>query len=206
MKSTHILILFIGCILITVFIIVKIISPDEIIIADNQNLTKMTLNETQTTIEPRIRESAIAGSWYPADKEELKDLLNNYLDNSDTKDLGRIHALICPHAGYIYSGKIAALGYQQLKDRRYTKVIILAPSHHISLKGASIPNYTHYNTPLGSVKVSDISRKLAHETSLIQTVEKAHIKEHSLEIQLPLLQLTQDEFEIIPILVVSNMF
>jgi len=112
---------------------------------------------------------------------------------------GTIKALIVPHAGYRFSGQIAATAFKQLEDD-YETIIILAPSHTSNFIGASIPSFTHYQTPLGSIKISKKAKSLLKE-KLFQSHPTAHIKEHDIEIELPFLQTVLKDFEIIPVLI-----
>ncbi len=146
-----------------------------------------------------MRESAIAGSWYPGNREVLGNMLNGFLNNVDEQEADDLRALICPHAGYAYSGQVAAYSYRQVKEKKFSKVIIMAPSHQYPLQGVSISNYTHYRTPLGDAPVSTEAREMLAETDLIKTVDGAHIREHSAEIQIPFLQVTLKDFTIIPL-------
>ncbi len=149
-----------------------------------------------------VRESVIAGSWYPGKKEDLIKLIDSFLRNTDNAGLKDIKALIAPHAGYTYSGQVAAWAYKQIAGRKYKKVIILAPSHHVGFRGASIPGYTHFETPMGEVKVSGIAESMKKESKLIQSIDLIEEKEHSLEIQLPFLQkVLNSDFELIPAVV-----
>jgi AmmeMemoRadiSam system protein B/AmmeMemoRadiSam system protein A len=158
----------------------------------------MTVNETP---EKRIRQSVIAGSWYPGSQEELSGMLDGFLGNAKKEELGEVKAVISPHAGYIYSGQVAAFGFKQVEGRDYRRVIILAPTHHYPLNGASVPNYTHYETPLGEVRVSSLAWELREESRLVSSIPGAHSEEHSAEIEIPFLQKTLTDFEIIPIIV-----
>jgi AmmeMemoRadiSam system protein B/AmmeMemoRadiSam system protein A len=152
--------------------------------------------------DKRVRESVIAGSWYPGKKEDLTKLIDSFLGNADNIGLKDIRALIVPHAGYAYSGQVAAHAYKQVAGKEYKKVMILAPSHLVGFAGASIPNYTHFETPMGEVKVSSVAGLLKKESKLIQSLDLIEEKEHSLEIQLPFLQKALPAgFELIPIVV-----
>lgn len=150
-----------------------------------------------------VRKSVIAGSWYPGRKKELAAMVDGFLNNAKLEDVGKIKALIAPHAGYIYSGQVAAFSYKQIKDEggKYKKVIILAPTHHVSFRGASIVDKTHYQTPLGDVKISEVVNVMKGESKLIFSIPEVDAREHSLEIQLPFLQRVLKEFEIIPLVV-----
>jgi len=146
-----------------------------------------------------IREPAFAGSWYPGDKEALNKTVSGYLNKVKKADLnGTIRAIIVPHAGYIYSGQVAAVSFKQLEDI-YSTVFLLGPSHSYPLRGMAITNATHYRTPLGEVKISDKANDML--IAGLKINNEADAKEHSLEIELPFLQVQLKKFELIPIVV-----
>ena len=148
----------------------------------------------------KIREPVVAGSWYPGDKVTLKAAVKKYLDNVKKAELnGTIKAVIVPHAGYRFSGQVAAAAFKQLNNN-YETVILMGPSHAYPLNDASILNVTHYKTPLGEIPLSKKVKGILKE-DLIKTVPEADAQEHSLEIELPFLQETLTNFELIPILV-----
>jgi MEMO1 family protein len=149
----------------------------------------------------RIRKSVIAGSWYPGEEEELSSMLEGFLFNAEKQNVGSVKVLVAPHAGYIYSGQVAAYAYKQIEGLGYKKVIVLAPTHHVRFEGASIVDKTHFRTPLGDVKISDETFGLPKESNLIHKVALADEKEHSLEIQLPFLQKVLGKFELVPIII-----
>jgi len=153
----------------------------------------------------KVRPAAKAGSWYERNPESLRKTLKGYFQAAKTDGRkGRVRALISPHAGYSYSGPTAAIGYKALKGSKYKRVIVLAPSHYAHFSGGSIADVTHYETPLGRIpldrKACDALLKIEHFT----TVPSAHTSEHSLELQLPFLQMMlKDGFELIPIVISS---
>jgi len=147
-----------------------------------------------------IRESVIAGSWYPGRREVLESQIDKYLTEAKKEDSTGLIALISPHAGYIYSGPVAASAYKQLEGRRFNTVIIIAPSHHVAIKGASVYNRGAFRTPLGLVEVDvELSNKLIEANPDFYFHEGAHKDEHSLEIQLPFLQRLLGSFKMVPI-------
>ena len=151
-----------------------------------------------------VREPAVAGRFYPDSKAELSKKINNYLDKALIESLpGKPIAIIVPHAGYQYSGAVAAYGYKAIKDYKYKKVIVLAPSHYSRYRGASILDVDAYKTPLGLVKLNHgICNNLINNPPFIGTFKNAHKREHSLETQLPFLQtVLGDDFELIPLLI-----
>lgn len=149
--------------------------------------------------EQKIRNPAVAGSWYPSGKLDAENAIKGYLDNVKYGEIENIKAMIVPHAGWRASGQVAATAFKQLKDD-YKTIILIGPSHTASFKGASITDFTHYKTPLGIIKVSDKAKEMLKEPAFTAH-PTAHIKEHSLEIELPFLQTVLTDFEIIPIII-----
>ncbi|MHC4307592.1 MAG: AmmeMemoRadiSam system protein B [Planctomycetota bacterium] len=151
-----------------------------------------------------VREPAVAGRFYPDSEAELSEKINNYLDKALIESLpGKPVAIISPHAGYQYSGAVAAYGYKAIKDHGYKRVIVLAPSHYARYRGASILDVEAYSTPLGLVRLNQgICNNLINNPPFFGTLANAHKREHSLETQLPFLQVALgDDFELIPVLI-----
>ena len=150
-----------------------------------------------------IRPPAVAGRFYPNDPEELRKTVRTLLRDAYGVDIqGTIRGLVSPHAGYIYSGIVAAAGYRQIAPSTRT-VILIGPSHRFPLKGPSIPSVTAYQTPLGDVRLAQLVFKL-RKLPIFESVPEAHKMEHSLEVQLPFLQVMLKDFEIVPILINSG--
>jgi AmmeMemoRadiSam system protein B len=106
-----------------------------------------------------------------------------------------------PHAGYMFSGQVAAYGYREIKAKPYDTVVILGPSHHVYLRGASVGNFDGYATPLGRVPVNrELVDALLDSGKFFSFSEEAHAREHSIETQLPFLQRVLRNFDILPIL------
>jgi AmmeMemoRadiSam system protein B len=139
-----------------------------------------------------VRKPAVAGTFYPLGKKELKTMIEQYL--SEAKDVqigGRLRALVEPHAGYMYSGPVAAYGYRLLASRPQgiSKVLMLGPSHYAGFFGLCEGGFDSWETPLGSVKAESILPKLDPiAKKLFATYPNAHAPEHCLEVQLPFLQ------------------
>jgi AmmeMemoRadiSam system protein B/AmmeMemoRadiSam system protein A len=148
-----------------------------------------------------VRKSVIAGSWYPGNPEILSSDIDGFLKNVPTEFLdGEVVALISPHAGYIYSGQIAAYSYKLLKGKTFDAVIIIGPSHRTSFQGASIYNKGGYETPLGIVPVdAQLANEIIAQSPIMSFVPTAHMQEHSIEIQIPFLQVVLGEFSFVPI-------
>jgi hypothetical protein len=166
----------------------------------NSNYSTVSAIQNESKEKIVIREPVVAGMFYPAQKEELKAMIDNYLNKARVDNIENIRGIVSPHAGYIYSGPVAAYGYKAIKGKSYKTVIILSPSHHAFFYGASIPDVTHYKTPLGLVKLSPKVEQLRKE-KIIVSVPQAHPQEHSVEVQIPFLQAVLKDFEIIPIVV-----
>ncbi len=150
------------------------------------------------------RPPAVAGSFYPADAKQLAAQVDGLLANAAVPAIrDPLIALVAPHAGYPYSGPVAAHSYALLKGRQYKRVVIIAPSHYEAFKFASIYDGDAYITPLGRVPVDkDFARKLADSDPVLKLSRRAHTnsQEHSLEVQLPFLQRTLGQFTLVPII------
>lgn len=155
-----------------------------------------------------IREPAVAGAFYPSDPGVLKEQIGGFLDSvHEEKIKGKIIALISPHAGYMYSGQVAAFGYKLLEGSDFHKVIVIAPSHRAYFHGASVYNKTGYKTPLGVVHIdTDLCNGIITQTRMIDYHPQAHTEEHSLEVQIPFLQIVLEEFELVPIVMGNQDF
>ncbi len=150
------------------------------------------------------REPAAAGSYYAGDPKVLKnDLIQLFNQAQPGKTRGDVLAIIAPHAGYPYSGVVAASSYNQIdRDKKYENIFVIGSSHRVSYQGASIYNKGHYETPLGTVKVNlELANKLIDNNNHFQYYQQAHTQEHSLEVELPFLQhILKEDFRIVPIL------
>ena len=151
----------------------------------------------------KVRSAVVAGIFYPGTPGELRQMVRTFLKNAHgMKVPGKIRGLVSPHAGYIYSGIVAAAGYGQI-DTLTRTVILLGPSHRVSLSAPSIPKVQSYRTPLGDVRLARLASTLLRSPGF-ESVPDAHRAEHSLEVQLPFLQVALKQFEIVPILTNSS--
>lgn len=150
-----------------------------------------------------VREAAVAGSFYPSDANQLRQTVDHFLAQTVTKSVkGDIKVLIVPHAGYVYSGPVAAEAYTQIKGKTYDAVVIIASSHFVAFDGASIFDGEGYETPLGTVPIHvSLVERLKERNSIFSYVPAAHKREHSLEVHLPFLQEVLGDFKLIPIVV-----
>ncbi len=148
-----------------------------------------------------IRKSVVAGTWYTDNPEMLHKEITKYLENVKLADIdGEIIALVSPHAGYQYSGFVAAHAYKMIKGNNYDAVIMLAPSHQELFYGVSVYNKDGYETPLGIVPVEkSVANTIIEQDENIRFTWEGHREEHSLEIQLPFLQVAVPDLKIVPI-------
>lgn len=150
------------------------------------------------------RKPAVAGQFYPASKNDLSKTLENLFSEAETTKIENVLAIISPHAGYVYSGGVAASSFNQVNpDRTYENVFVIASSHTVHYKGASLYLPGNYETPLGEVKVNlDLVNMLINENDFFSYVPQAHVSEHSLEVQLPFLQYhLKNDFKFVPIVI-----
>ncbi|MGA3373627.1 MAG: AmmeMemoRadiSam system protein B [Terracidiphilus sp.] len=155
---------------------------------------------------PKVRQAAVAGSFYPADPKVLSDIIDSLLAQvSGPPITDPILAVVAPHAGYEYSGPVAAYTFAALKGRKYSRVVIIAPSHHVAFNYSSVYEGDAYATPLGNVQVDKaFARQLVKMDSSIRLSSEGHDPtpaggEHSVEVELPWLQKVLGKFEIVPI-------
>lgn len=151
---------------------------------------------------PANRPPAVAGSFYPADPGRLLLDLRRFLDATKPPPLTP-KALIVPHAGYMYSGAIAASAYSTLRPlaTRIRRVVLLGPTHRVAVRGLALPAATTFSTPLGEIKLdTGVLRELAHMPQVVVS-DAVHAQEHSLEVQLPFLQTVLQDFTLVPLAV-----
>lgn len=150
------------------------------------------------------RPAAMAGMFYSDNPIQLSRNINEFLAHTNqaqapaTKTL---QALIAPHAGYIYSGPIAASAYSLLHSKKHLDIILLGPSHRVAFKGMAIPSVDAFSTPLGLVNINTVLADYCLQQKAVIRNDLAHHQEHSLEVQLPFLQTVLSSFSIVPILV-----
>jgi len=149
-----------------------------------------------------IRKPAVTGTFYPSNPKELEQMVKRFIFEAETRKIKNLKAIISPHAGYIYSGPVAGSAYKQLlslPSQKYN-VFLLGPAHYV-FTTAAVGMFDEYETPLGKVKVNlEICSQLLEQSSEVEDNIQAHLPEHSLEVQLPFLQQSLNNFEIIPIL------
>lgn len=149
-----------------------------------------------------IREPAVAGVFYPAHADELRTTVQAFVDRVQTGSGPPPKALIAPHAGYIYSGPVAAAAYARLLPHRdrYTRVILLGPAHRVAISGLAPSGADVFRTPLGDIPL-DKEAADSLEAPANRASEAAHEYEHSLEVHLPFLQYVLGHFSLVPLVV-----
>ena len=159
-------------------------------------------------MKEEVRRPAVAGSFYPADPQTLSRQVKDFLSRAPREELaGEIVALVSPHAGYIYSGQVAAYGFKLVEGMKFDAVVVVAPSHRAFFQGASVYDRGGYETPLGILPVEkDLCRKFMEESDLIRLTSQGHEREHSLEVQLPFLQETIGPFYLVPVVMGDQSF
>lgn len=159
------------------------------------------------------RHAVVAGRFYPLSKVELQDELEELFAKAGSLSAGQnlnpehIQAIISPHAGYVFSGAVAASAFVHLKERKnIQRIFLIGSSHHAWFEGASIYYEGHYHTPMGRVEVdSKIAKELLNSNDQIEYHPEAHANEHCLEVQLPFLQhILKNKFTIVPIIIGSQ--
>jgi len=149
-----------------------------------------------------VRKPAVAGMFYPGDHDELAAMVQGFLNDVPmSPDLPK--AVIAPHAGYIYSGPVAASIYARIATARdrIKRVVLLGPSHRVAFQGVAASSADYFDTPLGKIR---IDKQALHDLSglpQVQILDEAHVQEHSLEVHLPFLLTVIDDFQLVPLVV-----
>ena len=159
-------------------------------------------------MKEEIRRPAVAGSFYPADPATLARQVRELLNRASKEEIpGKIVALVSPHAGYLYSGQVAAQAFKLVEGADFETVIVVAPSHRVFFQGASVYDRGGFETPLGTVSVDkDLCRKIMAESEILRFLPQGHSQEHSLEVQLPFLQGALGKFSLAPIVIGDQSF
>jgi len=158
-----------------------------------------------------IRQPAVAGSFYPGEPSELAKMIARMLAETERPAVdGDIVGLVVPHAGYVYSGPVAASGFKAIQGLNYKDVIVIAPCHVEAFPGAAVYPGKAYRTPLGDIEINrELSEKIAKGSKMVELSDKGHRftsrgGEHSLEVELPFLQTMLDDFNLVAIVMGSQ--
>jgi len=147
-----------------------------------------------------VRSSVIAGTWYPGNSGQLKKTIEGYFKKAEGAPIqGEIVGFVSPHAGYTYSGQVAAYGYKQVVGKSFDIVVVVSPLHQMAVGRYVTSSASYYETPLGKISVDkELVQRVAQEVD-ITFISQDH--EHSLEIQLPFLQVALGDFALLPLMV-----
>jgi len=166
-------------------------------------------SQTNTVTSPvkpnlpcHIRKPAVADAFYPANPIELKNQIEGFLKNVKKEKFdGRIFGLMVPHAGYVYSGQVAAHCFKQLEGLSFDTVVIIGMSHFAQFDCIAVDDSDYYQTPLGLVEVDkELASSLIKSHPKIKSLPDVHINDHALEVEIPFLQQVLKKFKIVPIL------
>ncbi len=153
--------------------------------------------QTKTVLPSRF-----AGSWYSDDPKQLKAQLDTFLKNADLEPAKNIIAVIMPHAGYGYSGQTAAFAAKAASGKAYRRVVVIGPTHRVPMENiASVPAVTHYGTPLGEVPLDLSFIEALKKHPEFKTLPRVHEGEHSVQMEIPILQHALGSFRLVPIVV-----
>lgn len=151
----------------------------------------------------KVRQAAVAGRFYPSHPSELRRTIESFLGQVRPEDAPTPKAVIAPHAGYIFSGPVAASAYARFASARnvITRVILLGPSHFVPFEGLAASSAEGFATPLGLVPVDTDAVRQICSLPQVKVLDEAHAREHSLEVHLPFLQVVLNDFKIVPLVV-----
>jgi AmmeMemoRadiSam system protein B len=149
------------------------------------------------------RPTAVAGTFYPGEGCALAREVASYMANARPLAAAPPKAIIAPHAGFIYSGPIAASAYAQVQARRarVTRVVLAGPAHRVHVRGAAVPAAAVFASPLGPIPVDREAVETLRALPFVEVSDRAHAFEHSLEVHLPFLQSVLERFTLVPIVV-----
>lgn len=151
----------------------------------------------------QTRPAAVAGRFYPASAHALDRMVDEFLSAAKTGSTPDPKAVIAPHAGYIYSGPIAGSAFRPWAESagRINRIVLIGPSHYVCFDGLALPSAAQFATPFGDVPVDADATKSLLELPQVQIFDPAHEQEHALEVELPFLQRTLKDFQIVPLVV-----
>lgn len=155
------------------------------------------------SLELRVRPPAVAGAFYPASADRVRRMIEGYLADAPELDLPPPRAVVAPHAGYVYSGPTAGYAFKAVASLPHKKrtVYLLGPAHRAWFRGVALGAYSAFRTPLGDVPVAtDRIEELVERSPLYAAAPEAHAEEHCLEVEVPFLQMTLPDFQLVPML------
>jgi AmmeMemoRadiSam system protein B len=151
---------------------------------------------------PSVRPAAVAGSFYPGDPERLRAEVGELLAGVPGHSAAP-KALIAPHAGYVYSGAVAAAAFAALRGQAESieRVVLIGPAHYVRVRGVAVPTVAAFETPLGRVPVDQEALAAVADLPFVSEADAPHAPEHALEVELPFLQLALPAFALVPLVV-----
>ena len=166
-----------------------------------EDLAKINMKNSVTA--ESIRPPAVAGRFYPGDPDKLRRMVDSFMGSAKISVRGKSKAVIAPHAGYAYSGPIAASAFVHFAGERDTikRIILLGPSHRFAFEGIALSHAEAFATPRGTVPVDKAAVNRIETFPAVCFEERAHLHEHSLEVELPFLQATLNDFTVVPLVV-----
>jgi AmmeMemoRadiSam system protein B len=161
------------------------------------------MKETSANQPAKMRPATVAGRFYPDRSNELREMVEGFLSQVKPDDAAAPKAIIAPHAGYRFSGNIAASAYARFAPARdiIKRVVLIGPSHHLSFKGLAASSAGVFVTPLGLVPVDAEAVSQICALPQVKVLDEAHAREHSIEVHLPFLQVVLSSFKIVPLVV-----
>jgi AmmeMemoRadiSam system protein B len=150
----------------------------------------------------KLRFPAVAGQFYPGEREELSQMIDEFLENAKVPKIeGEIFGILVPHAGYVFSGPVAAYSYKAIERKNFETVVLIGDSHYEYFDGVSVWDRGEWETPLGRVKVDEeLAKEILNFSKRFLVKDSAHLFEHSLEVQIPFLQKVLKDFKILPLI------
>jgi AmmeMemoRadiSam system protein B len=150
----------------------------------------------------KLRFPAVAGQFYPGEREELSQMIDEFLKNAKVPKIeGEIFGILVPHAGYVFSGPVAAYSYKAIERKNFETVVLIGDSHYEYFDGVSVWDSGEWETPLGRVKVDEeLAKEILNFSKRFLVKDSAHLFEHSLEVQIPFLQKVLKNFKILPLI------
>ncbi len=152
--------------------------------------------------DKKLRFPAVADQFYPGEEKELETMIDEFLGKVKLPAIkGEILGLILPHAGYVFSGEVAACGYKAIAGKSFETVILIGDSHYERFDGVSVWERGEWETPLGKAEINeDMAKEILSKSKRFFIRDSAHFFEHSLEVQIPFLQKVLKNFKILPII------
>jgi AmmeMemoRadiSam system protein B len=151
----------------------------------------------------RTRPPAVAGVFYAAGRDQLRTQVLNLLAGVTSAPKVTPKVLIAPHAGYVYSGQVAATAFATLQDnaQAVTRIVLIGPAHYVSVRGIAIPTHDAFETPLGRVLIDQEALSKIDDLQFVIRADEPHAPEHALEVELPFLQTVLPSFQVVPLVV-----